>query len=284
VLKERGRSRGVYRLSLASGQSIIAKRGHPLKLETERYIYEKALPTCGATPLEFFGAVAGEAEASWIFIEAACGVSFDREDPEHRVLAARWFAGVHTCPWSECTRRALPRKDVHGYRDLLDRVRARLAHVRASNSGLPPDGIATIAELEARLRDLSRSWSAVEKSHTSGPNTIVHSDIQPKNMVVSPAGELMVFDWEHCGFGDPSRDIDRCLDVDAYLEAVVGHWPWITRARLERMASMGEVLRLIDAIDWDSGRLDSPWWGRPLRHMEHYAKELRTLDLQWLGV
>jgi thiamine kinase-like enzyme len=169
------------------------------------------------------------------------------------------------------------------HRASLDGVTGRLAFLRKADRVLPPEGLATIAGLEARLRNMQRLWPALEQASAAVPRTIVHGDVQAKNMVVSPAGELLVFDWEHCGFGDPSRDLDRCLDLNVYLETAAERWPWLTREHVERMVSVGDALRLIDAVAWDACRLETPWWGRALRHLEYYSQELGAVEMDCLG-
>lgn len=286
VLKERGRARGVYLLSggAASGAAVIAKQGKADTIRKERHVYGAVLPSLGVRSLQLLGTAGDEGGSLWVFMEAADGVPFDERDPHHRSLAAEWFARLHTHEWSPASRAGMPVRDVASYRAVLNQATLTLRAVRTTNRLLPPEGAAMIEGLEAQLRDLQTHWPSFAEGMDPGPGTVVHGDVQPKNMVVSPEGHLLVFDWEHCGLGDPCRDLDPCLDLDAYFGVAIERWPVFDRERLQRMMVRGEVLRLIDAIGWESVRLASPWWERSVRHMGSYSRDLQTLDLELAGV
>jgi hypothetical protein len=286
VLKERGRARGVYRLSggAASGAVFIAKQGRADTIQKERHVYEAVLPSLGVRSLRFLGTAGDECGSLWVLIEAADGAPFDEQDPHHRRLAAEWFARLHTHEWSPASRAGMPVRDLASYRTVLDQATLTLRAVGTTNKLLPPEGAVVVESLEAQLRDLRTHWASFAEGGDPAPGTVVHGDVQPKNMVVSPEGHLLVFDWEHCGLGDPCRDLDPCLDLDAYFGAVSEPWPAFDRERLQRMIVRGEVLRLIDAIGWESVRLASPWWERSVRHMGSYSRDLQALDLELVGV
>lgn len=284
VLKERGSTRGVYRLweGAPGGRAVIAKRGSADTVRKERHVYETVLPSLGSRSLELLGVAADSPGSLWIFLEAAEGAPFDEQDAHHRSLAGSWLAQLHTHEWSAATRSVMPLRDMSDYREALDRSVSTLRRVTSTNDLLPREGAAMIGGLESRLRDLQLYWESFAEEKAPIADTVVHSDVQPKNMVVSPGGSLLVFDWEHSGWGDPCRDLDPCVDLERYCSVAAERRPWLTVERLRRMSVKGELLRLVDAIAWDSVRLDSPWWQRALRHMEYYARDLRLLNLELL--
>lgn len=285
VLKEKRSRSGVYRLvgSGPDGSAIIAKLGDPRAIARERQVYRTVLPALGTRGIELLGSVEDHHSGSWIFLEEVRGMRLRLSDPEHRRLAADWFARLHTHDWSAagCS---VPPRDLDAYRRTLEGAVAELAWVRESNRDIPPRGVTTLRSVEAQLRDLHHVWTHLEAACHDMPRTVVHGDVQAKNLLVSAEGDLLVLDWEHCVTGDPSCDLSPCLDPQAYRERAVEAWPWLTRCRLRRMVDAGAVLRMIDAIAWENRRLDSPRWRKALRHMEAYGQELYALDLEWLGI
>jgi aminoglycoside phosphotransferase (APT) family kinase protein len=83
-----------------------------------------------------------------------------------------------------------------------------------------PDLLARLAELAARAQDLLDSV---------GRTCLVHSDVNPKNLLVDP-GTLVVtglLDWEFAHAGHPFTDLGNVLRFDrrpAYTDAVLAVW------------------------------------------------------------
>ncbi|MGI8588338.1 MAG: aminoglycoside phosphotransferase family protein [Chloroflexia bacterium] len=81
----------------------------------------------------------------------------------------------------------------------------------------------------ARFDSLMRPFESVVAYLTSRPQTLVHGDIFPKNLMVQPGSYIRPLDWESAGLGPAAWDLARLVDgwgtdkpgfIEAYLEAV----------------------------------------------------------------
>lgn len=137
-------------------------------------------------------------------------------------LEPGWFvdAGLHVRPW---------RPDLPAY---VDEVGPRLV-------GWTPDergGLLAVAE------------EAQDRLDAVGRTSLVHGDLNPKNVLVDPASPAVtaVVDWEFAHAGLPTADLGNLVRWDrepAWVEAVVGAW-----AERHRHAP-GEVLDLARSAD-----------------------------------
>ncbi len=153
---------------------------------------------------------------------------------------------------------------------------ARLGDLLADLSGMPtlragmfvdpeltigdfglPDGLpGFVADREARLGwpagQLARLQRLAEEAQTLldkvGRTCLVHSDANPKNLLVDPATLIVtgLLDWEFAHSGHPFTDLGNLLRFDrhpAYVEAVLRAWCE------HRGGTPGEALDLARAAD-----------------------------------
>src|SRR5437764_1331591 len=113
----------------------------------------------------------------------------------------------------------------------LDHLRADLRTIRANlaNPALTAGDAATLGRLASDLDRLEGAWVALERACTGLPATLVHGDLQRKNLYVrNGAGQsaLYAIDWETAGWGIPAADLARPAAEDrgaAELERVKSH-------------------------------------------------------------
>ncbi|WP_338087719.1 phosphotransferase family protein [Nocardioides lijunqiniae] len=167
----------------------------------------------------------------------------------------------------------LPTLDGQGLARLglaVGRVAATLGGIAMLRPGRFVDGDLTLAELpgadglpgwvDAREESLAH-WTAAELSglravareaqdllDTVARTCLVHSDLNPKNLLVDPATLEVtgVVDWEHAHAGHPFADLGNVLRLDrdpAYVEAVLSTYG-------ERLGTPpGEALALARSAD-----------------------------------
>jgi aminoglycoside phosphotransferase (APT) family kinase protein len=92
--------------------------------------------------------------------------------------------------------------------------------VEARLGSWPADDRARLADVAARAQDLL---------DTLGRACLVHSDLNPKNLLVDPDTLVVtaVLDWEFAHAGHPWTDVGNLLRLDrhpAYVEAVLTAW------------------------------------------------------------
>jgi aminoglycoside phosphotransferase (APT) family kinase protein len=103
-----------------------------------------------------------------------------------------------------------------------------------------PDGAAMTADLLARLHEVPAR---------SGPGSIVHLDLHPENVLLTPRGPVVI-DWRNGGDGDP--DLDTALSALILAQVAIGSIVHDLGARagvlLDRFLALapGDPLRRLD--------------------------------------
>src|SRR5258707_5529303 len=93
----------VYRLQGAGpeGSDVIAKRSFTASARIEHTVYQEILPRLPMPSLRCYGLIEDEdPEFNWLFMEDAGTESYLPALAEHRAMAARWLANLHTS--AEC--------------------------------------------------------------------------------------------------------------------------------------------------------------------------------------
>jgi hypothetical protein len=242
-----------------AGFPVIAKRARKRTAELERILHERILPRLPVDSLAWHGMVDAEEEFRWFFLEDAGEAAFLPGDPDHLALAGRWLARLHTAAEGLEVAAELPDR---GGRDSLERLRQgrdRMLH----NLGNPVVSRANRDALHAILSHyevVESRWAECEAVCDEAPKTLVHGDFVKKNMRVRSRGgrpELLVFDWEHAGFGFPGTDLHLVSCAD-YGPAVRERWPEMVGERLERVFRIGRLFRCVAEIEWESKNLALP--------------------------
>ena len=254
------------------GTGVVAKRAPRETALLERTIYEQILPTLSVSSLRVHGFLEDESEFCWLFLEDSGGVeaSLDK-NVAHRVSAARWFAQLHVAALhvAGCQ---LPPRDARHY---LDELRGAIAAIIAgfNNPALRDSDRAMLDNLLVECHRLDSRWDDVSDRCVNLPMTLVHNDLQQKNIHVrnvdgSPS--ICVLDWEYSGWGIPAADI-AALDLQTY-EAIAGSiW-----GDIGGLACVGMVFRSVSAISWASTELEHASLERGLRNLRFYPAAVRS--------
>lgn len=242
-----GVSSDIYRVDLASGP-VCVKRALPrLKVKAlwqapvERNRYEVAwIRRVGAIVPAFAPRIVGE-------------------DAESGAFAMEWLAPERYANWKEQLRDGAIEPEVAA------EVARRIARVHGATAGdeavardFPTDAIFDSIRLEPYLRatagrapECADALLALSATTASNKRALVHGDVSPKNILVGPAGPLLL-DAECAWYGDPAFDLAFCLNhmllkclwrphwtdryfecFDALASTYVGMVTWESPARME---------------------------------------------------
>jgi 5-methylthioribose kinase len=230
-------SSGIYRVDLASGRYCIKQALPKLKVAkdwrvpVERVAHEVAyLRTAAAIVPGHVPEVLGEDDATKSFVMPLLGDEFRNWKAE--LLAGRVDAGFAGA--------------VGG---MLGRVHAATAGDAALAARFATDANFHAIRLEPYLVETARVHAALgDRLHAlvertaSTRRVLVHGDVSPKNIMVGPAGPVLL-DAECAWFGDPAFDVAFCLNhfllkaahAPKWAEQYVGSFTSFRRAYFEHV-------------------------------------------------
>jgi aminoglycoside phosphotransferase (APT) family kinase protein len=285
-----GRKSATYRLVGAGpgGASIIAQRSCTAKARIERMVYERILPLLPVTSPRYYGARGEDSEYEWLFLEDIGHKRFTVTDPSQRALAGRWVALMHTAASLVAAARDLPDAGPPRY---LDYLRADLQTIRANlaNPALSPEDEATLRRLVSDLDRLEGAWAAVEHACTGIPSTLVHGDLQRKNLYIRDDAEesvLYAIDWETAGWGVPAADLTK-IDLTTYWSVVRRIWSDVRLEDVRRLAVVGRIFLELVGIRWTSPQLaydSATFLSRPMSWLRVMHGRLTDAMLELEGI
>ncbi len=254
---------------------MIAKRGGGETLRAELAIYQAVLVHLPISTPDCYGLVEDGDGICWLFLEDAGELVYSPEDKDHRRLAARWLALLHTSAAEFAAAAALPDRGVAHYLEHLRCGRERMLLGRA-NPALRPEDLAVLDELIAQCTVIESRWEEVERLCRGMPQTLVHGDFVPKNVRLR-LGEggiiLLAFDWETAGWGMPAADLAQ-VSPALYWRSVREDWPHLGMRTVTRLARAGKLLGRLAAVDWAARWLTYQWVERPIGWLAVYRDDL----------
>jgi ATP-binding cassette subfamily B protein len=288
-LRIRRKKNRVYRLDGAGpdGTAVIAKWCPTAVARVERTVSGGILPGLSVPALRHYGFLDDpDGEHGWLFMEEAVGVEYSNLLAEHRVQAGRWLGLLHTAAAEAAAKGQLPDAGPGRYFDLMRGIR-ELVRQHLDNPVLSPDDVAILEAIQARLDDLATHWDRLEEICAGVPPTLVHGDFNGKNMRLRSMDgntSVVVFDWEHAGWGVPAVDLARLTvpfrrlaanpDIATYWSTVRERWPNASAEAVRRLADCGTVFRTLSALSWDAQHLPYDWAHMYVAGMQTYAAEL----------
>jgi len=246
----------VYSLpGVANGDTVFAKRSRIERISVEQAVYEHILPHLPLQTPRYHGSMTNDCYG-WIFVSDVGGERYREDEPEHRALAARWLATMHTAAIGIPAVRSLPQAGPGRYLRHLHAGRERILH-SLQTWPFPTCEAESLNAIVSYCLALEARWAQVESLCDGVPSTLVHCDFQPKNVYLTRSGAglaLWLIDWEMAGFGPPAVDLTQ-IDLRTYWSTIRSAWPHVTLETIERLALAGRVLQWSAAIDWGSASL-----------------------------
>jgi hypothetical protein len=293
---QKRRKGAVYRLIGAgpSRSDVVAKRSSPERIMRESFAYDKVLPALSVAGVRYYGTLAdSEGEDWWLFMSYAGRENYSSHLAQHRALAARWLAALHTSSTGLPPAR-VPDRGPGYYLGQLERGRDEILD-HLANPALTPRDVALLEAIVRQCEILASRWDEVERICDLTSRVFVHGDFAPKNVRVAgnEVPRLLAFDWANGGWGVPAVDLPQMdlapstywanPDLDVYLASVASYWPELTRRDLSAMAAVGKVLRSVVCIRLEAVGLATDWPEAALGDMTYYRGDLEDAlhKLQW---
>jgi len=279
VLKPEKKRSAVYRLGGAGpgGSAVIAKRGRAARLARELLIYREVLPHVSAPTLRCYGTIEDHQPGfGWLFLEDAGDERFSSGTAEHRALAARWLALLHSSiPCQPAWQACLPGRTVEYYRTIVGLACDAIAR-NMPNPAFTTSDVATLEAILLACDRLESVWSTVEEICAALPSTLVHGDFGSKNVRVRADREglqLIPLDWDSAGWGVAATDLSQ-IDVTTYCSLARARWPDLEPDALARLATVGRMFLALESITGEVDVLGGDWIDGVMRKMRAYESEI----------
>jgi ATP-binding cassette, subfamily B, bacterial len=280
------------------GGGVIVKCGSAAVLEFERSIYEEVLPSLPLPALRCYGFLEAGSTA-WLFLEDAEQGSMIPPVDRQPAALAQWLGELHISAAGIPAGPRLPNRGPSHYLEHLQEswtlIGCNLGHpaFNSEDRALAEQILLDLEAIEAR-------WASVEEICGDSPRTLVHGDLAPKNLrfrMKDGKVSVLPFNWETAGWGAPAVDLELLRGpgqwgrvgngladpddsaVHAYVSAVRATWPQMDADKIQRMARIGYVFRLLASVYWAARGLRYEWIERSCRLLTHYESDLRTVAM-----
>jgi Phosphotransferase enzyme family len=286
---------GAYRLHGLGpgGGCVIGKRASARVLEVERLVYQEVLTQLPLRSLHCHGFVEVGSSA-WLFMEdadhgAVAPVADNRQWPQ----VAQWLGEVHGAAASTPAASRLPHREPNHYLEHLRAARTLITRNRDHPAFYDEDRAAA-GHLLRQLDGVEARWSLIDDICRDSPCTLVHGDLQPKNLrlrVEDGKAVVLSFDWETAGWGVPAVDLASLVAhpdgsaFRAYVSSIGSSWPQMDAALVPTLARAGHVFRWLTAVWWAALGLDHAWIERSRWKLRGYRFDLEqaAAALRWVS-
>lgn len=267
------------------GSDIVAKWCPRADGKLEAFIYSEVLDRLSMESIRCYGFIGeGCGEYGWLFLEdagttqvAAKGESFPR-------AFAHWLALLHGSASSLPIRGRLPERGPEWYLEILRTARLGLCQNLPERNCGDLDRSATETMMVC-FEILEQNWHLVEECCEGLPWTLVHCDLQPKNILVRHTASGIAFlplDWEDAGWGVPAADLAG-IDAERYWSTARRTWGSVELRRVEEQMCCGALFQILSAVGWEVVRLASGSEEKAMRRLRIYAPQL-TASTEALGL
>jgi len=226
----------------------------------------------------------GSGDYGWLFLEDG-GIKRVADKGESLPMAfSHWLALLHGSASDLPLRGRLPERGPAWYLETLRAARLGLCQsLRKQNWGdLDRSAFDTMLVC---FEVLERNWHIVEERCEGLPWTLVHCDLQPKNVLVRNTASGIAFlplDWEDAGWGAPAPDLAE-IDAVSYWSTAQRTWPGIELRRVDEQVVCGVLFKILSAVGWEMSRLAAGSEEKATRRLRIYAPRL-TASTQGLGL
>ena len=267
------------------GSHIVAKRCSRTDGELEAFVYREVLDRLSLASLHCYGFVdEGDGEYGWLFLEDGGAAQVAGKGQGFPLDFSPWLAQLHASASSLPIRNRLPDRGPAWYLEILRTSRLELCQ-RAYEGNWDDSSRSAIEEILTCFEILGKNWRLIEERCEVLPRTMVHCDLQAKNILVRHTGNGNAFlplDWEYAGWGPPAADLAG-IDAQGYCSAAQRTWPQLKLQQVQEQINCGKLFHIISAVGWEALRLAAGSEEKALRRLQIYAPRLRAA-IQRLGL
>ena len=280
VLKETSRSL-VCRLEGVGpdGSNIVAKRRRQPSGDRESFIYKEILERLPIETIRCYGYfLETEEEFGWLFLEDGGTVSFSERREDLRNAFARWLGILHSSASKFEASQRLPNRGPAHYLETLQSARVRILE-RLDHPAMTCEARGGMKRLLTWFEVLEQAWGRIEKRCDALPWTLVHGDLQGKNILTRSSNSGIVFlpvDWEDGGWGPPAADLGG-IDCVSYWSAVREIWPCVRLDQVKDQIDCGSLFKILTAVGWATDHLVAA--EKAIRHLQFYEPSVTTSAL-----
>jgi len=266
------------------GSDIVAKRCPRADGQLEALIYCEVLGRLSMESVRCYGFVDdGAGEYGWLFLEDGGMTQVGRKRESFPATFAHWLALLHASASNLPIRGCLPERGPAWYLETLRAARQELRRSLPERNWSDLDRRA-VESILICFEILERNWHTVEERCEGLPWTLVHCDLQPKNILIRHTSSGIAFlplDWEDAGWGPPATDLAR-IDAISYWSTARRTWANIKLQQVEEQACCGALFQILSAVGWETVRLAAGSEEKAMRRLGIYAPRL-TASAQALG-
>ncbi len=259
------------------GSGIVAKWCPRADGELEAFIYREVLDRLSMASVCCHGFIDdGSGDYGWLFLEDG-GIKRVADKGESLPMAfSHWLALLHGSASDLPLRGRLPERGPAWYLETRQSIR------KQNWGDLDRSAFDTMLVC---FEVLERNWHIVEERCEGLPWTLVHCDLQPKNVLVRNTASGIAFlplDWEDAGWGAPAPDLAE-IDAVSYWSTAQRTWPGIELRRVDEQVVCGVLFKILSAVGWEMSRLAAGSEEKATRRLRIYAPRL-TASTQGLGL
>ncbi len=267
------------------GSGIVAKRCPRSDGELEAFIYNEVLDRLSMESVRCYGFMnEGDGDHGWLFLEDGGITKVTEKGESFPTAFASWLALLHGSASNLPIRGRLRNRGPAWYLEILRAARLGLCQSLPERNWGDLDRSAFETMLVC-FEVLERNWHVVEERCESLPWTLVHCDLQPKNILIRHTASGIAFlplDWEEAGWGAPATDLAG-IDAVSYWSTARRTWANIEFRRVEEQVVCGALFKTLSAVGWEMVRLATGSKEKAMRRLRIYASWL-TVSTQALGL
>jgi hypothetical protein len=267
------------------GSGIVAKRCLRADGEFEAFIYSEVLERLSIESVRCYGFIEeGAGEHGWLFLEDGGFTQVADKGESFPIAFAHWLALLHGSASNLPIRGRLPERGPAWYLEILRAARLGLCQSLPERNWGDLDR-STAERVLVCFETLERNWHLVDERCEGLPWTLVHCDLQPKNVLIRHSASGIAFlplDWEDAGWGAPATDLAR-IDAASYWSTARRTWASIELRRVQEQVCCGALFQILSAVGWEMVRLAAGSEEKAMRRLRMCAPQL-TASTQALGL